>query len=258
MKKALFLNKLISIGFLLYFLILVTERILAIIFSVNIGGEYALINKNAAAITFYIITVISVVFGTLFFIKPLISIFKTLFSKHFFELEENIPQLIFASMVLLFSGMMHTGFTLPVVQFIAYGFLIIAMLSHTINQSIDKEIRGKSIISFIYLVLFSMAIPVCYLTNLSSPTSIFFYVIEILSTFILIPSFGCMLHIFFRKGYTSNCFIFPIIMIILDGLVIGLKWVDEINYFVLIFLVASTIGYIVYYLYCTFFDRKKN
>ena len=255
MRKKLILNKLSILGFLGYFIFLLIERILAITLSINEGGMYALVNNNAMALSFYIITCISVGLGVILFIKPVIGLCRKLCSKDLYDFDANYKPLMIASCVLLVSGMMHTGYTMSALQFVAYGLLILAMIVKTIQASEDKNIRGKSIISIIYLVFLSMAIPVCYLTALDKPVSICFYIFQFLATFSLILCFYLLTLEFFKKGFAPKSYIYPVLVLALDAAIIALKWKEEINWFVLIFATLTVIMYAVYFIYCKF---KKN
>ena len=150
-------------------------------------------------------------------------------------------------MVFLVSGMMHTGYTLAPIQFVAYGFLILSMTISSIRFiTRNPEDKFGYIVSLIYLILFSMAIPVVYTIYEPGTTRILFYLAEFLAVFILIPIFGYSLYKFFINGVISFCLYGIIPMIILDGFIIGLKWVEEINYFLLIFAGLTTLFYMTF------------
>ncbi len=241
-KKELLFNKLIIIGFIGYFLILLVERVLALVFSVNQGYELALVNHTFIGIATYVITALSVVAGLVLFAKPCLGMFSKFFSKEKYDLQSNYSKIILASMVFLVSGMMHTGFTLAVVQFIAYGFLIMSMIVANIEFCLkDKANRFVYIVSLIYLVLFSMAIPVVYTII---EYRVVFYITEFLAVFILIPLFGIALKSLFLKGRVSFCIYMIIPMVVLDTLIIGLKWNQEINWFLLIFASLTLLFYL--------------
>ena len=75
-KSKYVINKITIIGFLLYFFILLIERIIALILSVNNGGDISLLSGSFFGVSTYIITACSVLFGVLLFIKPLIKLVK--------------------------------------------------------------------------------------------------------------------------------------------------------------------------------------
>ena len=241
-KRNLLFNKLISVGFLGYFIILLVERILALIFSVNQGDELALVNHTFIGTTTYIVAAASVAGGLLLFAKPGFEMIKKLFSEQRYNFESNYPKIIYASMVFLVSGMMHTGFTLAIIQFIAYGFLIMSMIVASIEFCLnDKDHRFSYIVSLIYLILYSMAIPVVY--TIIEHQAIF-YIVEFSAVIILIPLFGISLKALFLEGKVSFCVYMVIPMVILDAIIIWLKWSQEINWFLLIFASLTLLFYL--------------
>jgi len=255
-KKQLILNKIMGIGFIGYFLVLLAERIVALSLSINAADDPYLFDNGFFPKTAYIITAISVVAGFIILIKPIIQIFIRAIKNVEYDFGHNFKQLIIGSMALLVSGMMHTGKTIAPLQFVAYGFLIVAMLMKTIEKINEGTDKFPAIMSLIYLVCFSMSIPVCYMTNLTGALGISFYVVEFLATFTLIPCFGIMLYDFFMNG-VSKFHPCPFsIAVVLAGLTVGLKWTDEINYFVLGALIATIISYIIYQI-VTFKTKKK-
>lgn len=245
-KKELLFNKLIIIGFIFYFFILLVERVLALIFSVNQGGELALLNHTFIGVATYVVTALSVLGGLILFAKPCFAMLRKFFSKEKYDLENNYIKIILASMVFLVSGMMHTGFTLAPVQFIAYGFLIMSMIVSTIVYCLkDKGGRFQYIVSLIYLVLFSMAIPVVYTISIKE-FWVVFYAGEFLAVFSLIPLFGLALIPFFLKGKVNFSIFMIIPMVVLNTLIIGLKWREEINWFLLIFASLTLLFYLTF------------
>lgn len=245
-KKLLLLNKIQIIGFILYFLILLTERIIALILSVNTNNEYGLINPSFISLSTYSITALSVLSGTILFIKPIYKMFSVLFTNKIFDFNDNIKHLIIASMALLFSGMMHTTFTIATIQFVAYGFLLIALLAKTLQKP-----NRISITSFIYISLFSMSIPVVYSTFLSAPMNVLFYISEYMSVFILVPILGILMYSLYKNNVAINTILIPFIMIILIALTLAFKWQEEINYFVLIASSLTLISYIPFKIFST-------
>ena len=140
---------------------------------------------------------------------------------------------------------MHTGFTIAPVQFVAYGFLIASMVVRTIECCREsKEKAFASIISVIYLALFAMAVPVSYISFQDMPMRVIFYVVEFTAVFVLVPVFGKMLLDFYKNGVTSFSFVYPVVMLVLSGLTVALKWTEEINWFVLIFVILTMVFYI--------------
>ena len=73
----------------------------------------------------------------------------------------------------------------------------------------DKSKSFASIVSVIYLTLFSMTVPVCYLAFELGSLTIPFYVSEFLAAFVLIPVFGVMLYNFFKDGVAGFSVVEP-------------------------------------------------
>ncbi len=255
MKKEILFNKLKIVGLVLYFIVLFIERLLAVVLSINNGDYYSLKAGYVFNYITYSVTVISLIVGAILSIKPLIGLLKSLFSKELYPFETNYKSIVIAAMALLYGGMMHTGFTLAPIQFVAYDFLIASMVVRCIEKCIyDKDKRFVSIVSVIYLTLFSMTVPVCYIALELGALTIPFYVAEFSAAFVLIPVFGIMLYKFYQSGVTSFSGINPIIMLVLSGLAVILKWTEEINYFVLIFVILTNLFYLSFGLVAA----KKN
>ena len=254
-SETLVSNKLKIVGLSVYFIVLFVERLLAVILSFNAGGEYALSSGHAFNFIAYGITVVSLVAGLILMAKPVFVMTRALFTKDKYPFAENYKSIVIAAMVLLYGGMMHTGFTVAPVQFVAYGFLIFAMIVRCVEEcKEDKNKRFSSIVSVTYLTLFSMTIPVCYIALKLGALTVPFFVAEFAAACILIPVFGRMLLIFFNEGVTDLSFINPLIMLVLSGAAVALKWSEEINYFVLIFVILT----VVFYLAFGIIAGKKN
>ena len=239
------LNRLISIGFIGYTLILLVERILALIFSVSNGGEYALVSNNVMPTIYYAIVCLSITAGAVLLAVPMYKMAVQLFKKENYEF--NWKELILGMMILLFSGMMHTGWTLAPLQFVAYGLLIGAMVCVTINSCLRNKNNYNSIFSVVFLTLFSMAIPVCYI-SVNEATQVPFYTFTLIAVFAEIPLFGFMLYEFFNKGEISFNYAPVISMLALSGSVVLLNFtsVSDFNWFVAIFVVLTTVCYLVF------------
>ena len=254
-KQSKAINTLIILGFLFYFLILLVERVLALIFSIDQGGLLALKEGTFLGIATYSLTALSVLGGTFLFVKSFLKIFPKLFSKDIFPLEDEYPHLVLASMVLLLGGMMHTGWTLAPIQFVSYGFLILSMIVVCTDFCLkDKANRFFYIVSLIYLILFSMAIPVVYSIADNGAIGVIFYIGEFAAVFLLLPFFGIALNALFLKGRVGFCPWMVIVMAVLDGVIIGLKWNEEINFFLLIFASLTLLFYLTFGLIA----RKKQ
>ena len=240
------LSKLKLIFLSLYFLILFAERLLAVIFSIRTGGEYALISGNVFNYIAYGVTAVSLLCGTVLMARVLPGMFVSIFTSREYAFSKKYKQIVIAVMAILFGGMMHTGFTLAPLQFVAYGFLILSMIIRTIECCKGKENSSfESIASVIYLTLLAMAVPVCYISHQAMPLRAVFFAVEFAAVFVLVPVFGKLLLVFYESGVTSFSFIYPLLVLILSGLTVALKWTEEINWFVLIFLALTIVFYIV-------------
>ncbi len=240
----LVLNKLKIVGFSLYFIILFGERLAAVIYSIDYGEEYALTSGNVFNYIAYSVTAISLIAGLILFIRPLIEMCRALLSKELYPFETKNKRLIIAVTVLLFGGMMHTGLTIPGIQFTAYGFLIAAMIVRCIESILSGQGKFVSIVSVIYLTLFSMTIPVCYISFMDMPKRAIFFAVEFVAIFVLVPIFGKLLYNYMQTGKANFEIFYPTVMLLLSGAVVFLKWEEEINWFVLIFVVLTAVFYL--------------
>ena len=242
-KNRLLLNRLECIGILLYFIILFVERALALIFSVHTGDSYALISGNVFNYVAYAVAAASLVFGTALTVKPCLEMLGCLRSSRIFSFETRTLNLAVAVTVMLLGGMMHTGLTLAGAQFAAYGFLIASMIIRAVEMCLSGKGRFEAIASVIYLTLFSMTIPVCYISFMASPLRQLFFTAEFLSVFLLVPTFGYMFFRFMKDGVTSFSPILFGAMLLLSGAVIGFGWKEDANLFVLIFVGLTLVAY---------------
>lgn len=251
------LNRLISIGFIGYVIILLVERILALILSVNNGGEYALVSNNVMPTIYYAIVVLSITVGVVLLAIPMYKMTVQIFKKENYEF--NWKELLLGSMIMLFSGMMHTGWTFAPLQFVAYGFLIGAMVCATVDSCLRNKNNYNSIVSVIFLTLFSMAIPVAY-ASVNNATQIPFYTFTLLAVFVEIPLFGFMLYEFFQKGEISFNYAPVLVMLALSGSVVLLNYtsVENFNWFVAIFVVLTVICYAGFGLKIFLKNRKQE
>jgi len=255
------LSKFKLISLILYFLILFAERLLAVILSWNHGGEYALISGNIFNYIAYGITAVSLVAGLVMMIIVFPKMFVSVFTSREYDYRANNRKVVMAAMAILYGGMMHTGFTIAPVQFVAYGFLILSMVIRTIEcckeakhlakesgsevaASKAKTLSFASIVSVIYLTLLAMAVPVSYISFQDMPMRAIFFAVEFAAVFVLVPVFGIMLYRFYDTGVTSFSFVYPALALLFSGATVVLKWREEINWFVLIFLALTVVFYL--------------
>ena len=247
-NKSLFLY-LINLSFFLYFLILIVERALSITLSLINGVD---LFGNLFNIYTYSLVVVSFIGWLVYLLIRCRGNIKALFKK---DDEVSFKDLCIASGILLLSGMVHTEYTIPVIQFISYGILIIGILLKVIINSYESNNKLLLWLSFSYLVAFSMAIPVMYRTNIAQYA--LFHVLEAIASLSLVGIFTYLMILLFDK--TDNLFLpYPLlIMVALDTLLIVLRWQEEINYFVLIFAILSLVLFIFGFV-IAFKNKKQN
>ena len=214
---------------LLYFVILTVERVISL-FTVLTGGA------PMDGLDWYmtILTVLSIL-GAYTFI-----IVKCLLSRSGGNL---FAKLAIASGILLLGGMVHTEGTIPPIQFGSYGMILVSMAIHTV-QCI-KEHGGALIrwLSFSYIVAFSMSIPVVYHSYIE--LSWLFIPLEIVVSAGMVVLFTVMLRNFYNGDGKYGFSVLPFLAALVgDAAVLALRWNEEINFFVLIFIVVTAGLYI--------------
>lgn len=236
MSKAKTTDFLKALFFIIYFVILTTERIISLVSQVPImlvsGYE---------------------IFKTVLVILSLVAGWGYLFIKgrNIFKLTEqksgsSFLQPSVAAGLLLVSGMVHTHGTIAPIQFVSYGFLLAAMGIYTAEC---VKAKGESVLrwsTFAYITAFSMAIPVMYDSDCGCNFCIAFTVTQIFVTLGLIACFTVMLYKFFKNDSISTFCTYVIIFAAIgDGLVLFLRWHREINFFVLGAIIAAVICFII-------------
>ena len=244
-KRKLLFNRLEIVCFVLYFLILFVERLLAVIFSVKGGEEYALTSGNVFNYIAYAVTAASLAVGGVLGARISVKMIRSTLSGALYSFEEGSRDLAVAVVCLLYGGMMHTGFTLAGVQFASYGFLILGMILRAVEVCLSGGKRFEAVASVIFVTLFSMTIPVCYISFMASPMREFFFASEFLAVLLLVPTFGYLFYRLMKDGETSFSPILVGAMLLLSGAAVGLKWNEEINYFVLIFVGLTFVDYLI-------------
>lgn len=243
MQKTSSADKAKMIFMLLYFLILTVERVISLV-SVFTGDF-----SSYDALDWYmtVLTVASII-GAYAFILTKCKITvreydngKTSASPTVGEGE--FGKLAIAAGILLLGGMVHTHGTIPPIQFASYGMILVSMAIHTAQQ---VNAHGNGLLrwlSFSYIVAFSMAIPVVYHTAIE--LSWLFIPLEIVVSAGMVVLFTVMLRGFYN-GTGEYGFPLPPFLAALvgDAAVLALRWNEEINFFVLIFICVSTVLYI--------------
>ncbi len=144
--------------------------------------------------------------------------------------------------VILVSGMVHTEYTIPALQFAAYGALIVGMIIKCAAVAKRGE-RFCRWYSLAYLVAFSMAIPVMYRTRLEC--HVLFHVLEVAAVFVLVASFTYMMRKLFDGAGGNLLMTVPfLLMVLFDAALIAIRWEEEVNMFVLIFASLSALLFI--------------
>lgn len=154
--------------------------------------------------------------------------------------ENLFPNLAVASGLLLPGGMVHTEGSIPVMQFTSYGMILISMAIHT---AVSVKKHGEPLmrwLSFAYIVAFSMAIPVVYHTRIALAN--IFIPLEIIVSAGMVVMFTVMLRRFYKEN--GECRFFPgwfAFAAAGDAAVLALRWQEEINFFVLIFISVTAV-----------------
>ena len=91
-----------------------------------------------------------------------------------------------------------------------------------------------------------MAIPVMYQSLIEA--HVYFHIIEGVGSFLLVGFFTYLLLSIFNSREDLFIPIPVIVMIIMDVPIIALRWNEEINYFVLIFMSLSFVLFLVEYI----------
>jgi len=236
-KKTFVFNVLQCVLFMLYFALLTVERIISLVAA--FGTPFAEMLPLDGYMT--VLTMLSLAGGWAY----LVVLGRKLFDFGAVKNENDFLHPCIAAGILLLGGMVHTEGTIPPVQFAAYGCLLTAMLLHTVRS---VRLYGNGLLrwlSFAYITAFSMAIPVVYTTKCVPDTCALctaFYPIESITSVLLVALFTAMLVRFYKRdGLLTFCPWGWGIAAALDAVVLGLRWHDEINFFVLIFIALTVI-----------------
>lgn len=229
------INGLKFIFLALYFLILTAERVISLV--VCFSGDMSELD----GLDYYMIALtIFAIFGA--YIMAVMKCTDAAKRQDEEDFEPNgdvFGNLAIAAGILLLGGMVHTHGSIPVMQFISYGMILISMAVHTIQNIKLHRGADKKWLSFAYIVAYSMAIPVVYHTNIA--LDYLFIPIECVVSAGMVAMFTIMLTKFYNGNGESNFSLLPFLIALFgDFTVIFLRWEEEINYFVLIFLCVMT------------------
>ena len=233
--SALVMNWLI----MLYFIVLFAERVQSIVRSIK--------DKNVKMFGIgFNGYVYLAVFLSLAVFLVLLAMGNAWFLKSLFTMDMNVYNSIDYRMlsitagVILVSGMVHTEYTIPGIQFASYGMLIAALVIKTACVNAQAEDRVLLWMSLIYLTLFSMAIPVMYHSEIDK--AIFFHVIEAVVSLALVAALAVLMYKVMIGNAVNLFYIIPIaIAVIGDTIILAMRWKEKVNSFVLIFLIAASV-----------------
>ncbi|MCR4561991.1 MAG: hypothetical protein K5694_02135 [Bacilli bacterium] len=241
-KKSKALSYLINLFFFVYFLLLLVERVLSVIFSYSDKK----VSLYGSAFHGYVYTVVFLSIGA-FFVYLFLRCRKNIKALVKVNTELDYRDICIASGILLLSGMVHTEYTISGLQFASYGVLILGIILRVIEMQKVYKRRALSYMSLIYLVAFSMAIPVMYPSQID--LHVFFHVLEAIASIGLVATFTYLMVLLF-SGKDDLFLYWPIALVLaLDIPLIILRWNEEINFFVLIFLILSFVLFLVGFIY---------
>ena len=136
--------------------------------------------------------------------------------------------------------MVHTNGSIPVMQFISYGMILISMAIHTAENVKRSKNADKKWLSFAYIVAYSMSIPVVYHTSIALDW--LFIPIECVVSVGMVTMFTIMLTRFYNGNGECRFGLLPFLVALFgDFAVLFLRWEEEVNVFVLIFLCVTTV-----------------
>lgn len=229
------MKSVISWLFLIYFAVLYFERVRSL-FPVGSGGLFATPFDGYVNL----MTIFSLA-ATL----VLLAGFNKGFWQSLFGVgTPDYRMLVITAGVLLLSGMVHTEHTVAPLQFGAYGALILAMVLQTVLQVKADGHAASYWLSLIYLVAFSMAIPVVYRSAI--PQSGLFHVLEAVTAIALVVFFtGLTLRVFAGEGRNLFLTVPFAVMFVMDAILILMRWQETVNWFVLVAGGTATILFLV-------------
>ncbi len=228
---------------MLYFIILFAERVQSIVRSIR-DKDVKLFGSGFNSYVYL------AVFLSLAAFLVLLAVENASFLKSLFTMDMNVYRSIDYRMlsitagVILVSGMVHTEHTIPGIQFASYGMLIAALVIKTACVNAQAEDSVLLWMSLIYLILFSMAIPVMYYSEIEKAT--LFHVIEAVVSLALVAAFAVLMYKVLIGNAVNLFYVIPIaIAVIGDTIIVAMRWKEKVNGFVLIFLIAASVMWIV-------------
>lgn len=229
----------IRLLFAVYFIVLTAERIQSIVRSVQDPTVF-LFGDGFNRYT-YLITFLSLAVSLIYLIVSNGNFFAGIFTRSAqVHGRVRIGRLCAAAGLILVSGMVHTEYTVAPIQFGAYGALIVAIIIQTVLTQQQSDKRALRWLSVAFLTAFSMAIPVMYRSDIANAG--LFHVLEAITALVLVAMFGGMLYKVFCGDATDLFYVTPMLTaLVLDTVLIVMRSREEINWFVLISLVATCV-----------------
>lgn len=231
----LILERLIPVGFLLYFLILLIERVQSMVFAFKGGCKKAMSTPFDAYTN--TLTILSILATLVLLIGFNGDFFKSLLG----NATPNYLMLVITSGVLLVSGMVHTDHTLLGLQFTSYAFLIISMIFKTILLVNENGNAFSYWFWLVFFVVFSMAIPVVYKSGIKHAGT--FHCIESIVSLLLVAVFTYYLYVLFTNDFAINLMvILPVVIVAVgNAIILSMRWKEEANWFTLIFSILTVL-----------------
>lgn len=229
----------IHLLFAVYFIVLSAERIQSIVRSVQ-DPTVLLFGDGFNGYT-YLITFLSLAVSLVYLILSNGNLLLGIFTRSG-QVHERIRmgRLCVASGLILVSGMVHTEYTVAPIQFGAYGALIVAIVIQTALTQRESDKPVLLWLSVAFLTAFSMAIPVMYRSNIANAK--LFHILEAVTALVLVGMFTAMLYKVFCGNATNLFYIVPMAAaLLLDTALIVMRWQEEINWFVLVSLIATCV-----------------
>ena len=227
---------------MLYFIILFAERIQSIVRSIR-DKDVKLFGSGFNSYVYL------AVFLSLAAFLVLLAVGNAAFLQSLFTMDMNVYRSIDYRMlsitagVILVSGMVHTEHTVPGIQFASYGMLIAALVIRTACVNAQAEDSVLLWMSLIYLILFSMAIPVMYYSEIEKAT--LFHVIEAVVSLALVAAFTVLMYKVLIGNAVNLFYVIPIVIAVIgDTIIVAMRWKEKVNGFVLIFLIAASVMWI--------------
>ena len=227
---------------MLYFIILFAERIQSIVRSIR-DKDVKLFGSGFNSYVYL------AVFLSLAAFLVLLAVGNASFLKSLFTMDMNVYNSIDYRMlsitagVILVSGMVHTEHTVPGIQFASYGMLIAALVIRTACVNAQAEDSVLLWMSLIYLILFSMAIPVMYYSEIEKAT--LFHVIEAAVSLALVAAFAVLMYKVMIGNAVNLFYVIPVVIAVIgDTIIVAMRWKEKVNGFVLIFLIAASVMWI--------------